>query len=250
MINVKDVQKSYGRKEVIHPMSFTIEKGQSIGIIGPNGAGKSTLLKMLATIEKPDSGQISYRKKPYAKVVKKIRKEMAYVPQDIALYEELKVSEQLQYWKRLSMKKGTTDYLNQMIETLGLQKVWNTRIDRLSGGWKRKVNLAVGLLNQPSIILLDEPTAGVDIAARQDMLNWLHQLHEQGVTIIQISHDIDDVTRLSDDLLLVVEGRVGFYGSKEQLPEYTSDILERFPDEADLPSILDYFKQKAAYPYG
>ncbi len=241
MIHLEQVSKTYKSKTVLHPVSMTIEQGKSIGIIGPNGAGKSTFLKLVASLEKPSSGSLSFNGVPYSKNVKSLRKRIGYIPQDIALYEELTVKEQVAFWKRVSLEKPDPSFLKQMIRTLRLDEVYKQRVDRLSGGWRRKVNLLVGFMNNPSICLLDEPTAGIDLAAKEDILLWLQSLHDQGKTLLYISHDWYELDQLSDEYLLFAKGRPIVRASREELLREKDSIIEQYPEEKELQNILRFF---------
>lgn len=241
MIHLEKVSKIYNSKTVLHPVSMTIEQGKSIGVIGPNGAGKSTFLKLIASLEKPSSGSLSFNGVPYNKNVKSLRKRIGYIPQDIALYEELTVKEQISFWKRVSLEKPDPSFLEEMIRTLRLDEVYKQRVDRLSGGWRRKVNLLVGFMNNPSICLLDEPTAGIDLAAKEDILMWLQSLHDQGKTLLYISHDWYELNQLSEEYLLFANGRPIVRASRDELLREKESIMEQYPEEKELLNILRFF---------
>ncbi|QHE51223.1 ABC transporter ATP-binding protein [Pontibacillus sp. HMF3514] len=242
MIQLENVSKTYKSKTVLHPVSMNIEEGKSIGIIGPNGAGKSTFLKLVASLEKPTDGTLSFNGVPYRKNVKNLRKHIGYIPQDIALYEELTVKEQISFWKRVSLEKPDPSFIKQMIRTLRLDEVYKQRVDRLSGGWRRKVNLLVGFMNNPSICLLDEPTAGIDLAAKEDILTWLQSFHNQGKTLLYISHDWYELNQLSDEYLLFAKGRPIVRATREELLREKDLIMEQYPEEQELQNILKFFK--------
>lgn len=240
MIHFDKVSKQYKSNQVLSPFSLTIEKGQSFGIIGPNGAGKSTFLKLLASLEKPTDGTIYYQDVPYAKAVKKLRDEIGYVPQDIALYDELTVKEQLAFWRRISRRKPDKAFMEKMIQTLRLQEVYHQRVSKLSGGWRRKVNLCVGFMNNPSICLLDEPTAGIDLAAKEDIFSWLTSLRDEGRTIIYISHDWYELKQLSEEYMLFAKGKPLLKANYQELKDAKYDILQQFPEEHELHNILKF----------
>ncbi|MCD5324851.1 MULTISPECIES: ABC transporter ATP-binding protein [Pontibacillus] len=240
MIRFEDVSKWYKRKTVLHPFSLTVREGSSVGIIGPNGAGKSTFLKMVASLERPSKGTVSFYNEPYEKVIKQVRADIGYVPQDIALYEELTVKEQLSFWKKLEPRGVDEGFLEEMIQTLRLNEVFDQRINRLSGGWKRKVNMCIGLLKNPAICLLDEPTAGVDLAAKEDIIGWLQTLHSEGKTLLYISHDWYELNQLSDEYLLFASGAPVFQGSKDRLLVEKNELMQTYNQDAELSRILQY----------
>ncbi|MYL32494.1 ATP-binding cassette domain-containing protein [Pontibacillus yanchengensis] len=240
MITLKEVSKSYKKKEVLAPTTLEIEEGGAYGIVGPNGAGKSTLLKLIASLERPTKGTIYYQGKSYTSSVKNVRQSIGYIPQEIALYEELTVKEQLDFWSNISPKKIDDAFVQNMKQTLRLDEVANQRIQYLSGGWKRKLNLCVGLIHNPSICLLDEPTAGIDLAAKEDILTWLKALHQQGKTLLYISHDRHELHTLSDQFIVLLNGHVVFHDDKEVFHRTKSQLLKNQEEHQELEKILSY----------
>ncbi len=214
------------KKRIIKNVSVQINKGESIGIVGPNGAGKSTFLKILASVLKPDSGTVFYNGVPYSKNVQDLRKQIGYIPQEIALFEELTVKDQIHFWKKAAKNMGSPTYILEMLHALGLHHVYHQKVKALSGGWKRKLNVCAGMLHNPDIILLDEPTAGVDLAAKDDLLTWLKSLHKSGKTIILISHEWDVINYLSDSIFVLQNGEILFEGPSEQLDQFEKDQLD------------------------
>ncbi|WJE15047.1 ABC transporter ATP-binding protein [Halobacillus sp. ACCC02827] len=240
MIHLQNVSKKYKRKEVLEPFTLTIREGSSVGVIGPNGAGKSTFLKLVASLDRPTKGKVFYDDIPYDRAVRRVRADIGYVPQDIALYEELTVKEQISFWRKLEKGKVDEGFLQTMIEMLRLDEVYQQRVDRLSGGWKRKVNLCIGLMRNPRICLLDEPTAGVDLAAKEDILSWLRQLHADGKTLIYISHDWYELKTLSDEFLLFAEKKPIFQGSQAEWRERKEELLKSYESHKELKRILEF----------
>ncbi|WP_345243276.1 ABC transporter ATP-binding protein [Pontibacillus salipaludis] len=240
MIQFHDVSKRYKRKSVLNPFSLTVKEGSAVGIIGPNGAGKSTFLKLVASLERPSKGTVSFFGESYEKAIRRVRAEIGYVPQEIALYEELTVKEQVSFWRKIEPVEVDEAFLNEMIQTLRLNEVWDQRIDRLSGGWKRKVNICVGMLKNPSICLLDEPTAGVDLAAKEDIIGWLRKLHQEGRTLLYISHDWYELKQLSDEFMVFASGKPVFQGSERRLLEEKSNLMNSYKEDHELTRILQY----------
>ncbi|KGP90399.1 hypothetical protein N780_05330 [Pontibacillus chungwhensis BH030062] len=240
MIQFHDVSKRYKRKNILNPFSLTVKEGSSVGIIGPNGAGKSTFLKLVASLERPSKGTVSFSGEPYEKAIRRVRAEIGYVPQEIALYEELTVKEQLSFWKKLEPVGVEEAFIDEMVQTLRLDEVWDQRIDRLSGGWKRKVNICVGMLKNPSICLLDEPTAGVDLAAKEDIIGWLRKLHQEGRTLLYISHDWYELRQLSDEYMVFASGKPVFQGSERRLLEEKANLMNSYKEDHELTRILQY----------
>ncbi|WP_051353032.1 ABC transporter ATP-binding protein [Thalassobacillus devorans] len=227
MIRTEQLKKRYKQKQILHDLSLDIKAGESVGITGPNGAGKTTLLKLLATIEKPTCGALFFEEKPYSSQIKTIRKRIGYIPQDISLFEGLRVKAQINAWRKLSAQTIDDTYMNEMIRILRLNEVMNRRSDDLSGGWKRKLHLCIGLLHKPEICLLDEPTAGIDMAAKVEIIDWLKKLNDAGMTLVYISHDWYELERLSKRLVLMDNGSIVFNGEKRELKDLPANEFSR-----------------------
>ncbi len=209
MLSVKSISKSYGKKKILDNMTFSVQHGEILGLVGENGAGKSTLLKILATLLKPDAGQIELDQLSYQKQRAKVRKKIGFVPQDIVVWENLTVEENMLFFAKLSWKKKSVDELRQLCLDMNLEK-WKEPVKTLSGGMKRKLNLAISLIHDPTLLLLDEPTVGIDLKSRKEIGAYLKKLAaDQGAMIIYISHDMDEITSLCDRILCI--GNDPFY---------------------------------------
>lgn len=198
MLEVKHINKAYGRQEVLKDINFTIKKGEVVGLVGENGAGKSTLLNLIATLAKPTQGELYFSQMPYSKNRRSIRKKIGYVPQEIAIWEDLTVAENMRFFSELSAVKRSDERLRSICLDMNLTK-WNEGVKTLSGGMKRKLNLAVSLIHQPDLLLLDEPTVGIDLRSKQEIANYLKkQVNQHDVTIIYISHDMTEIKEQCD----------------------------------------------------
>lgn len=198
MIHVDKLVKTYGKKTILDHISFSIHKGDIVGLVGENGAGKSTLLTILATLQKPTNGKITLNDQLYEKNLKNIRRKIGFVPQDIAIWEEFTVEENMFFFNKLSWNKRTNDQLRQLCLDMKLDK-WKEPVKTLSGGMKRKLNIAISLIHDPDIILLDEPTVGIDLKSRKEIGSYLKELAtSNGKTIIYTSHDMDEIMFLCD----------------------------------------------------
>jgi ABC-2 type transport system ATP-binding protein len=230
LITFNKVEKKIKSKSILRDISLEINQGDAIGIVGPNGAGKTTFLKLLATVLKPNSGDILFNEIPYHKSIRTVRREIGYIPQEIALFEELSVKDQIIFWKKATKGNPSKQYLEAMFDSLGLHSVLDKKVKDLSGGWKRKLNVCAGLLHDPSIILLDEPTVGVDLAAKDDLLHWLKSLQKNEKTLILISHDWDVINHLCDKLVILQDGEVIYYDSIQQVSIFEEKYLTREKD--------------------
>lgn len=216
MLEVKSVNKSYGRRQVLDNFSMNAERGEIIGLVGENGAGKSTLLKILATLSKPESGELYLNGKPYKKHFKAHRKVIGYVPQDIAVWNDLTVLENMKFFEKLSPVKKTVPELKSLLNNIQLDR-HDTKVSKLSGGMKRKLNLAISLINNPEFLLLDEPTAGIDLKSRIEIGEYLKILAvNNGTLIIYTSHDMSEIKEVCDRVIVI--GKDSFY--RELLADY------------------------------
>lgn len=212
MLNITSLSKAYGNREILRSISFTINTGEIIGLVGENGAGKSTLLNMLATLSKPTNGTISLQSIPFDKNIKKVRRMIGFVPQEIAIWEEFTVQENMLFFEKLSPVKKTNEELHQLCLNMKLDK-WKEPVKSLSGGMKRKLNLAISLIHDPNVLLLDEPTVGIDLKSKNDISAYLKELaDEKGTMILFTSHDIDELRNLCDRILCI--GKDTFYPDK------------------------------------
>jgi len=200
MLELKEVAKSYGKNEVLSSINFKVEQGKIIGLVGENGAGKSTLLNIIATLNKPSRGTISYNNLNYHKNIKKIRKKIGYVPQEIAVWEHLSVRENMLFFEQLSWKRQSEEDLRKLCTEMNLMK-WTEKVSTLSGGMKRKLNLAISLIHEPELLLLDEPTVGIDLRSKKEIATYLKELViDKQLIMIYISHDMDEIKQLCDKI--------------------------------------------------
>lgn len=209
MLEVNGVVKKYKRKSVLENCSFQVETGEIVGLVGENGAGKSTLLQILATVLSPTAGEIRLGGCSYKADLKKIRQQIGYVPQDIAVWEEFTVEENMLFFEKLSWKRRTPEECRQLCLDMQLTQ-WKEKVESLSGGMKRKLNLAISLLHDPIFLLLDEPTVGIDLKSKTEIGSYLHRLAKnEGKMILYTSHDMDEITTICDRVYSI--GQDPFY---------------------------------------
>jgi ABC-2 type transport system ATP-binding protein len=221
MITAENLSKKYGKKEVIKGMNFFIEKGETAGIVGPNGAGKSTLLKMLATLMRPSGGRIEINGLDAVKNIKNIRKTIGYVPQEIALYQDLTARDNLRFFAKLAKSPSELGWMRRC-EEWKLAEHLDKKVKHLSGGNQRKLNILIALLHDPDILILDEPTVGIDITAKQEIVNDMLQLGREGKTILYSSHDAQELETLCTSFLILKDGELLFCGSKQKVRQIGS----------------------------
>lgn len=219
MIEIKDVTKSYGRQKVLQNVSFEIMEGELFGLLGPNGAGKSTLIDILTGIQSMDSGEIFINGKSIKTDKVEIRKHLGLVPQDIALLEELNAVDNLEYFGGLYGLAGQElkNQIEKLLEVAGLTDKKKEKVKNYSGGMKRRLNIAVAMLHNPSILILDEPTVGVDAQSRQHIFDYIQSLAEQGTTILYTSHYMEEIETLCKRVFILDLGEEVAYGTKEEV---------------------------------
>lgn len=219
MIEIKDVTKSYGRQKVLQNVSFEIMEGELFGLLGPNGAGKSTLIDILTGIQSMDSGDIFINGKSIKTDKVEIRKHLGLVPQDIALLEELNAVDNLEYFGVLYGLAGAElkSQIEKLLEVAGLTDKKKEKVKNYSGGMKRRLNIAVAMLHNPSILILDEPTVGVDAQSRQHIFDYIQSLAEQGTTILYTSHYMEEIETLCKRVFILDLGEEVAYGTKEEV---------------------------------
>jgi ABC-2 type transport system ATP-binding protein len=229
MIQVRSVTKSYGNIEAVKNVSFNIEKGEIFGILGPNGAGKSTIVNILNTLVKPDLGDVIIDGVDIKDDVVTIKLIMGVVPQEIALYEELSAYENLMFWGGLYdiPKQELIRNVNRTLEIVDLVNRKNDRIKTFSGGMKRRINIACSLLHNPKILVLDEPTVGVDPQNRNHIFEVIERLHNEGMTIIYTTHYMEEAERFCDKIAIIDVGRIIALGTLKELREISDakDLL-------------------------
>ena len=218
-IQIKNLSKSYANVNALNDFNMNIEKGSLFGILGPNGAGKTTLLKILSTLIAPDKGYVYLDKIDLIKKPREIRKLIGYVAQEIALDKILTGRELLDFQADLyhMKKKEKFERIKLLINQLEMNDWIDRKCGTYSGGMKRRIDLAAGLLHLPKVLILDEPTVGLDIESRNIIWQLLKDLKNNGMTIILSSHYLDEIDKLADSLVIIDDGKVIANGTPAQL---------------------------------
>lgn len=219
-IKIENLNKIYkGGSYAIKNLNLEIPNGM-FGLLGPNGAGKSTLMRILVTLMKPSSGKVTVNDLDLAKNRREIRSMLGYLPQDFSFFSKLKTYEFLDYAARLSgMKNGASrrTAVEQMLEEVGLFEARDRNANKLSGGMKRRLGIAQALINDPKIIIVDEPTTGLDPEERIRFRNLLSTISTRDVIIILSTHIVGDISSTCDNMALLNQGNLAFSGSPENL---------------------------------
>lgn len=214
-IDVKNLSKSFAGKPAVVDLSLKVKKGEVFGFLGPNGSGKTTTIRMLCGLLVPDSGEgqvLGYDIKQ-SELIKPV---VGYMTQQFSLYTDLTVYENMDFMARIYQIKNREQRINECIEDLKLQPYRNQLVGTLSGGWKQRFALAVALLHHPKLLLLDEPTAGVDPKARRDFWDKVHQLAARGITVLVSTHYMDEAQRCNR-LAYISFGHLLAVGTTEDL---------------------------------
>jgi ABC-2 type transport system ATP-binding protein len=206
VLEAHGLRKRFGDREALKGVSLAVARGELAAVIGPNGAGKTTLLSILAGIQSPDEGSVS-----------KAPAEIGWVPQQPALYGKLTVAENLELFARLEKVPDIADTVGRMLELADLRDRADDQVGTLSGGNKQRVNIAIGLLARPEVLLLDEPSAALDPRQRERLWEFIVRLAAEGTTVIYATHNIQEADRYARQLILLADGERLFDGSPREL---------------------------------
>lgn len=220
MLETINLSKSFKGKTVVRDINLYLDNGESVGLLGPNGAGKSTTISMISTLIKPTSGRITLNGVNAVDKPGEIRKVSGVVPQELALYQELSAYENLKFFGSVYKLRGKAleKEIQQALEFVGLEDRKKDLVKTYSGGMKRRLNIAAALLHRPQILILDEPTVGIDPQSRNHILESVRALNKQnGTTILYTSHYMEEVEQLCDRLYIMDHGKVIAAGTKDEL---------------------------------
>jgi ABC-2 type transport system ATP-binding protein len=215
--------KSYGPVRAVDGVSFQVAKGEVYGLLGPNGAGKTTTMSMLAGLLAPDDGRILFDGIDLAAEPLKVKAQLGVVPQEPALYENLSARENLHFWGGLYGLTGAplTKAVDRVLDLVGLADRAKDPVKQYSGGMKRRINLALGLVHAPRAVLMDEPTVGIDPQARLNILESVKQVAAAGTTVVYTTHYLEEVEQLCDRIAIMDHGKILAEGTLDQLTSRT-----------------------------
>jgi ABC-2 type transport system ATP-binding protein len=210
VLNVDGLVKRYGDRVAVDHLSFNVKKGEVFGLLGPNGAGKTTTLSILSSLLNADGGTITVCGHDLKKARRKVKPLIGIVPQEIALYPSLSARDNLNFFGRVYGLKGgqLKARVNETLTAVGLADRAGDAVQSFSGGMKRRVNIAAGLIHHPQILFLDEPTVGVDPQSRNFIFEYVEHLKAEGMTVIYTTHYMEEAERLCDRIAIVNEGKI------------------------------------------
>lgn len=246
IVEVRDLTKQYDPPKgvlAVDRVSFTIERGEIFSLLGPNGAGKSTALSLLSCLLRPTAGDAIIEGHSIIHEAQAVRETIGVVPQDIALYGDMSARENLRFWGTMYGLAGADlrRRVDEVLELIALVDRQNDRIDKLSGGMKRRVNLGVALLHTPRLLYLDEPTVGIDPQSRRAILDGILDLRARGMTILYTTHYMAEAQELSDRIGIIDHGKLVAMGTHEQLVQL---VGERTEVELGVDKHLDRVKER------
>ena len=220
-ISISQLKKRYPGEdfESLSGIDLKINTGDKFGILGPNGAGKTTLISILCGIINQTEGSLTYWEEDAATNFKKIKQKIGYVPQEYAFYEELTPVQNLEYFGAMYGLSAAelAENTNNILSVLTLDKVKNKKASTFSGGMKRKLNLAIGIIHNPSVLFLDEPTANVDVPSKIAIINFLNALNNKGTTIVYTGHHLDEAKEFCTHIALINKGKIMMDGRPDDL---------------------------------
>ncbi len=235
-LRAEGLRKRYkaGNTLAVSDVSFSVPEGTVFGLLGPNGAGKTTTISILCGVLRPDEGKVEVDGMDLWKEGHQVRRKLGVVPQEIALFPSLTVRENLSYIGNMQGIKGKPlqQRVLDLCHTFGMTSEEHTRVERLSGGMKRRVNLMAGIIHHPKLLILDEPTVGIDVHSRQVITDHLLEMKRKGTTLLYTSHDLEEAQKLCDHVMILEKGREVAKGTPSELVAKTRGTT------GDLRSIL------------
>ncbi len=218
-IETHDLCKSFGDLQAVQGVTFAAAQGEVLSLLGPNGAGKSTTISMLAGLLEPTAGDAAIMGHSVRTDALAAKAALGVVPQDIALYPDLSARENLTFWGKMYGLRGgkLKKRVDEVLAVIGLADRQRDRVETFSGGMKRRVNIGAALLHKPAVIIMDEPTVGIDPQSRRHILDNVKELNREGMTVLYTTHYMEEAAELSHHIAIMDQGRVIAYGTHDEL---------------------------------
>ncbi len=225
MLEAIDITKQFKKKKVVDGLNMYIESGETVGLLGPNGAGKSTTISMISSLVPPTSGDVRFHKQSILKNPQELRRVLGVVPQEIALYNDLTAKENLLFFGRIHHMSGKQlqKKVDEVLELIGLSEQKKVITKHFSGGMKRRLNIGASLMHDPEMIIMDEPTVGIDPQSRNHILETVKRLNQEiGMSILYTSHYMEEVEFICDRIYIMDQGRIIAAGTKDEIKSILS----------------------------
>ena len=235
VVSVRELRKTYGKFAALDGVSFDIEQGEFFGLLGPNGAGKTTLISILAGLSRPTTGTVAVHGCDVQADYAEARRKLGVVPQELVFDPFFNVRESLRIQSGYFGIKKNDAWIDELLHSLGLSDKANANLRQLSGGMKRRVLVAQALVHKPPVIVLDEPTAGVDVELRQTLWQFVARLNKQGSTVLLTTHYLEEAEALCNRIAMLKQGRVIALDSTSALLSSAASNVLRFKTDASLP---------------
>ena len=218
-IEAQNLKKSFGDLQAVKGVSFRAEKGEILSLLGPNGAGKSTTISMLSSLTRPDDGDAFIEGHSVRHDARDARAALGVVPQDIAIYPDLSARENLVFWGKMYGLRGTElkKRVDEVLDIIGLTDRQKGACGKFSGGMKRRLNIGIALLHKPQVVIMDEPTVGIDPQSRRNILDSVKELNRQGMTVLYTTHYMEEAEELSHHIAVMDHGQIIACGTHHEL---------------------------------
>lgn len=218
-IEVQDLHRHFGDLKAVQGVSFDVRQGEIFSLLGPNGAGKSTTISMLSCLLQPNQGDALVMGHSIIRESMEVKRAIGVVPQEIALYPDLTARENLAFWGKMYGLRGKAlgQRIDQVLEIIGLVEQQRRPAGKFSGGMKRRLNIGIALLHKPQVIIMDEPTVGIDPQSRRHILDNVKELNRQGMTVLYTTHYMEEAAELSDHIAIMDQGQIVASGTHDEL---------------------------------
>jgi ABC-2 type transport system ATP-binding protein len=225
-IKVQDLHKNFGDIYAVQGISFDVQVGEVFSLLGPNGAGKSTTISMISCLLAPTKGDVLVMGHSIKGKQMNVKAAIGVVPQDIALYEDLSARENLNFWGKMYGLRGAAlkQRVNEVLDLIGLTDRQKGRVGKFSGGMKRRLNIGIALLHRPQVLILDEPTVGIDPQSRRNILDSVMVFKQQGMTVLYTTHYMEEAQELSDHIAIMDNGKLIACGTNDELVKIVGEM--------------------------